>query len=56
MFRMERMSEQNVWLCCYLADGQRIDFDLWREGKTIRYAARESDLPAVVYEEGSRAR
>lgn len=50
MFRMERMDDDCVWLCCYLADGQRIDFDLWREKKTIRYAERVFDLPDVVYE------
>ena len=26
---------------CYLTDGQEIVFDLWREGKTIRYKTRE---------------
>lgn len=50
MFRMERMSAKNVWLCCYLTDGQRIDFDIWLDKRTIKYAARESDLPNVVYE------
>lgn len=54
MFRMERMDDDRVWLCCYLTDGQSIDFDLWREGKTVKYAAREMDLPNVVYEEEAR--
>jgi hypothetical protein len=54
MFRMERMGNDRVWLCCYLADGQRLDIDLWREGKLVKYAARE-DLPDAIYEEGSRA-
>lgn len=55
MFRMERMSEDYVWIACYLADGQQIDFDLWLEDGIVKYAAREP-LPVVAYEEGSRAR
>lgn len=50
MFRMERMDDDHVWLCCYLTDGQQITFNLWLDGKTIKYAARESDLPVVIYE------
>jgi hypothetical protein len=49
MFRMERMDDDYVWLACYLADGQEIVFDLWREGKTIKYKARVP-LPDVEYE------
>jgi hypothetical protein len=49
MFRMERMDNDAVWLCCYLADGQDIHFDLWLEGKTIKYKAREP-LPRATYE------
>lgn len=55
MFRMERMDTDYVWLCCYLTDGQRIDFDLWLDGETIKYAARELDLPDVAYEQQERA-
>lgn len=54
MFRMERMDDSHVWLCCYLADRQRLDIDLWVENGVAKYAAREFDLPNVVYEEGSR--
>jgi hypothetical protein len=49
MFRMERMDTDHVWFACYLADGQDIHFDLWVEGKTIKYKAREP-LPRVAYE------
>lgn len=54
MFRMERMDKDHVWFACYLADGQDIHFDLWREGTTIRYSARMDDLPSVEYEDGAR--
>ena len=57
VFRMERMDDDYVWLCCYLADGQRIDFDLHlhdKRKKTIVYKAREP-LPDAVYEAGSHA-
>jgi len=53
LFRMERMDDDHVWLCCYLADGQRIDFDMWRKEKTILYTERKMDLPDVLYERGS---
>jgi hypothetical protein len=49
MFRMERMDNDLVWIACYLADGQEIVFDLWREGETIKYTVR-GPLPDVVYE------
>jgi hypothetical protein len=54
MFRMERMDDDHVWLACYLADGQEIVFDLWRDKKTIRYKPR-APLPNVVYEQGLRS-
>jgi len=28
-FRMERMDNDRIWLCCYLTDGQAIHFDMW---------------------------
>jgi hypothetical protein len=49
MFRMERMDDDHVWLACYLTDGQDIVFDLWREGRLIKYAVR--DFPIAKYEE-----
>jgi hypothetical protein len=49
MFRMERMDDAYVWMCCYLNDGQVIHFDL-SSTKRITYAAR-SPLPNVKYEE-----
>ena len=54
MFRMERMDKENVWVACYLTDGQEIHFDLWREGKMVKYKAREYQLPDVVYERSER--
>lgn len=50
LFRMERLSPDRVWIGCYLAGGQYIHFDLWLEGETIKYEAREP-LPDVVYED-----
>jgi len=49
MFRMERMDNDQVWLACYLTNGQEIVFDLWRDKKDVKYDAREP-LPDVVYE------
>lgn len=49
MFRMERMDNDYVWFCCYLTDGQVINFDMHIEDGVIKYAARE-DLPDVKYE------
>lgn len=54
MFRMERMDDDQVWLACYLDDGQEIVFDLWREKKTVRYQARQP-LPDVSYEKPNGA-
>lgn len=52
MFRMERMSEDYVWLACYLTDGQEIVFDLSTPRKgVVVYTVREP-LPDVVYEPG----
>lgn len=52
LFRMERMDDDHVWLCCYLTHDYREDitFDIWIEDGIIKYEAREP-LPDVVYEE-----
>ena len=57
MFRMEQMSDNDWWLCCYLKDedyGNRISWSAYFDKKTKNLVMTTTEYPnGVAYEQGS---
>lgn len=56
MFRMERMNDNEFWLCCYLeGTDERISWTLWAEDGSLTAATTETPAPSaeLTYEPGS---
>lgn len=55
MFRLERMSDDSWWMCCYLAGREdRVNFWINRRGKQVEVCVTEQPPAGEVrYERGS---